>query len=250
MSERRASETRSTPNSLLERQASLIEHLTSGGAICGNDDLSLSCFGINRGLLHLEAEFSHQKRMAKIEAVLPRTLDHMGSAREAIVRDFAAACPPTGIGRLENARQFQAFLLAHWREAAPEPPYLPDLATFEIAYAAVQRMPSEAAQTAPDAPRVAVRRHPAAVLLRSGYDLGPILEEESAEATPQPGEVCLALTMRADSEHPVVQALLPELFALLDLLDDFAPREVFDDMPDADAIIEDLAASGLVEVRR
>jgi len=236
-------------NPLLERQASLLEYLTGGGAIFGEDDLSVSCLGIDRGLLHLEAKFSHQKRMAKIKAVLPRTLDHMGSAREAIVRDFAAACPSSGIGRLENARQFHDFLLGRWREQAAEPPYLPDLAAFEIAYAAVQRMPSEGAR-APDAPPGAIRRHPAVLLLRSAYDIRPILEQESARAALQRGEVCLALTMPDDSRQPVVQALMPELFALLDLLDHFAPREVFDDMPDADAMIDDLAASGLVEVRR
>jgi uncharacterized protein (UPF0276 family) len=237
-------------NPLIERQASLLEHLTGGGAIFGEDNLSVSCFGIDRGLLHLEAKFSHQKRMEKIKAVLPRTLDHMGSRREAIVRDFADACPPTGIGRLESARQFHAFLLARWREEAPEPPYLPDVAAFEIAYAAVQTMPNEGSQSAPAAPPGAVRRHPAVVLLRSVYDIRPILEEESTEAAPERRQTCLAFAMPGDSARPVVQTLLPELFALLDLLDHFAPREVFDDMPDADSIIDDLAASGLVEVRR
>jgi hypothetical protein len=228
----------------------LLEYLTSGGAIFGDDDLSRSRFGIDRGLLHLEAKFSHQKRMEKIKAVLPRTLDHMGSRREAIVRDFAAACPPTGIGRLETARQFHAFLLARWREEAPEPPYLPDLAAFEIAHAAVQTMSNEGAQSVPTAPPGAVRRHPAVVLLRSVYDIRPILEQESTEAALERRQTCLAFAMPGDSTRPVVQALMPELFALLDLLDDFAPREVFDDLPDADAMIDDLAASGLIEVRR
>jgi hypothetical protein len=238
------------PSSLLERQTGLLDYLTSNRAIFGEGDLSLSYLGIDRGLLHLEARFSHQKRMAKIEAVLPRTLDHLGSARAAMVHDFAAACPPSGIGRLDNARQFHDFLVARWREQAAEPPYLPDLAAFEIAYAAAQRMPNEGPQAASDAPPGAVRRHPAVVLLRSGYDLRPILEQEATGAAPQLGEVCLALTMPAGSKQPVVQALLPELFALIDLLDDFTPRDVFDEMPDADAIIADLAASGLIEVRR
>ena len=73
-------------------------------------DLSLDAFGFNRGLLHLEAKYSHQKRMEKIEAVLCRTLDLLGSERDTIVRAFAQACPPTSIGRLDNARQFYAFL--------------------------------------------------------------------------------------------------------------------------------------------
>jgi hypothetical protein len=233
-------------NSLLQRQTNLLEHLTGGGAIFGEGDLSRPCLGMDRGLLHLEALFSHQKRMAKIKAVLPRTLDHLGSANEAIVRDFAAACPSTGIGRLDNARQFHELLVARWRREEPQPPYLPDLAAFEIAYAAVQR--SESPQAAPDAPPGALRRHPAVVLLRTDYDIRPILEQESPGAAPQPGEVCLALTMPAGAKDPVVQALVPELFALLDLLDDFTPREAFGDMPQADAIIEDFTVSGLIEV--
>jgi hypothetical protein len=236
-------------NPLLERQASLLEYLTCGGAIFGEDDLRVSFFGIDRGLLHLEAKFSHQKRMEKIKAVLPRTLHHMGSRRATIVRDFAASCPPAGIGRLENGRQFHDFLLARWRKEVPEPPYLPDLAAFEIAYAAVQTMPNEGSRSAPAAPPGAVRRHPAVVLLRSIYDIRPIIEQEGTEAAPERREICFAFTT-GDSARPVVQALLPDLFALLDLLDHFVPREAFDDMPGADAMIDDLAASDLVEVRR
>ena len=236
-------------DALLQRQATLLEHLTSSRAIFGEDDLSRPWLGMDRSLLHLEARFSHEKRMAKIKAILPRTLDHLGSAHEAIVRDFAAVCPSTGIGRLENARQFYDFLLARWQQEAPQPPHLPDLAAFEIAYAAVQRIASESPQVVPDALPGAVRRHPAVVLLRTDYDIRPILEQESTEAAPQPGEVCLALAIPAGAKEPVVQALLPELFALLDLLDDFTPRETFADMPHADAMIEDFTAGGLIEVR-
>jgi hypothetical protein len=233
----------------LERQAGLLEYLTGGGAIFGEGDLSLSRFGIDRGLLHLEAKFSHQKRMDKIKSVLPRTFDHMGSRQEAAVRDFAVACPPSEIGWLENARQFHNFLLTRWQKEAPEPSYLPDLAAFEIAYAGAQKIPSERTQAAPAIPAGAIRRHPAAVLLRTDYDIRPILEQETAPAVLQHSQVYLALTMPEHSAVPVVHTLLPELFALLDLLDDFAPREVFDELPNADATIEGLAASGLVETQ-
>jgi hypothetical protein len=236
--------------SLLQRQTCLLEYLTGGGTIFGKDDPASSWRGMNCGLLHLEARFSHEKRMAKIKAVLPRTLDHLGMAREAIIHDFAHACPSTSIGRLENARQFHDFLLARWQSKPADPPYLPDLAAFEIAYAAVQRMPSEYSQTAARAVPRALRRHPAVVLLRTDYDIRPILEHDAPKTAPDPGEACLALTMPAHGKEPVVQALLPELFALLDMLDDFAPRKAFEDMPNADAIIDDLVASGLVEVCR
>jgi hypothetical protein len=233
---------------VLQRQIALLEHLTGSRAIFGDDDLSRPWLGMDRGLLHLEARFSHEKRMAKIRAVLPRTLDHLGSAQKAILRDFAAAHPPTGIGRMDNARQFRDFLLARWRQEAPLPPYLPDLAAFEIAYAAVQRIPGETPRAAPDAHPGAIRRHPAVVLLRTDYDIRPILEHENPETAAQPGEVCLALTMPAGDKEPVVQALLPELFALLGLIEEFTPRETFADLPHADAMIEDFAAAGLIQV--
>src|SRR5439155_2522708 len=114
---------------LLDRQAELLEYLTSGEAIFGNSgDASLdrSPFGIDHGLLHLEARYSHEKRAAKIEWVLRRTFDLLGSDRDKPLHDFAEACPPVSIGRLENARQFHDFLLARWRDEAPEPAYLPD----------------------------------------------------------------------------------------------------------------------------
>jgi hypothetical protein len=236
--------------SRLERQALLLEYLTSGSAIFGDGDISISRLGIDCGLLHLEAKFSHRKRMEKIKAVLSRTLDHMGSRQDAVVREFAAACPPNGIGWLENARQFHNFLLARWRKEPPEPPYLPDLAAFEIAYAGAQKMPNDRTQTARSIPQGAIRRHPAVALLRTDYDIRPILEPETAAAAPQRGQLCLALAMPESATEPVVHTLFPELFALLDLLDDFAPREAFDELPNADATIEELAASGLVEVHQ
>jgi hypothetical protein len=229
----------------------LLEYLTSGGAIFGDGDLLLSRFGIDRGLLHLEAKFSHQKRMEKINAVLSRTLDHMGSRQEAVVRDFAADCPPSGIGWLDNARQFHDFLRARWQKEAPEPPYLPDIAAFEIAYARVQKITSDRKPTSRAIPQGAIRRDPAVVILRTEYDIRPILEPETAATTPPPrNPLCLALTMPEGSTEPIVHALLPELFALLDVLDDFAPREAFDELPNADANIGELAASRLIEVRR
>jgi hypothetical protein len=57
---------------LLDRQARLLEYLTSGDAIfddgCGGPrDPILQ--GFDWALLHIEARFSHEKRMEKIAAV-------------------------------------------------------------------------------------------------------------------------------------------------------------------------------------
>jgi hypothetical protein len=238
--------------SLSERQAGLIEYLTSGGAIFGEGNISGARFGLNCGLLHVEAKHSHQKRMGKIEAVLARTLDLLGTSRAATVRAFAQACPPTSIGWLDNSRQFHAFLIARWREQAPEPPYLPDIAAFEIAHAAVQ---AEHETRAKDGAKSgAIRRPPAVQLLRSAYDITPMLEGSfPSGSTSLPTAVrrdtYLALAMPEGTERPVVHALSRELFTLVELLDDFADPEIFKDLPEMESVIESLAKDGLIEVR-
>jgi hypothetical protein len=237
-------------NSLLERQASLLEYLTSGDAIFGEGDLSLDDLGFNRGLLHLEAKYSQQKRMEKIEAVLPTTLDLLGTSRKEIVRAFVQACPPASIGRLDNARQFHAFLLARWRERAPQPPYLPDIVAFEIAHAAVERKQDVPAQVASVAPPGSIRRHRAVALLRCAYNIMPILEGRGDAATSQPQETLIAIAMPEGATAPSAYALPRELFALVELLDEWTDPQVFADVPDADSIIGQLTAGGLVEVSR
>jgi hypothetical protein len=126
---------------LLDRQVRLLEYLTSGEAIFGDSCGSLRdpiLEGIDRRLLHIEARFSHEKRMAKIAAVFPKTLALLGEDRDAVVREFVHACPPVDIGRLENARQFSGFLISRWATRRPALPYLPDVAACELACAQVR----------------------------------------------------------------------------------------------------------------
>ena len=79
---------------LFDRQANLLNYLTSAEAIFreGYDEPSCPGLeGIDRALLHLEARFSHDKRMAKIEAVFPRTFEIVGAGRERIIHEFVAS---------------------------------------------------------------------------------------------------------------------------------------------------------------
>ena len=74
-------------NLLLDRQVSLLKYLTSGTAIFGDTgDASLdpALHGIDRGLLILEARFSHEKRMGKIAAVFSRTFEILAGDQAAI----------------------------------------------------------------------------------------------------------------------------------------------------------------------
>ena len=243
------------PNRLLDRQVRLIEHLTSGAGIFRADrgtPADRAHLGIDGDLLHLEARFSHDKRMAKIEWALTTTLDLLGSSRALIISDFVEACPPASISRLENARQFHDFLSARWLHEAPEPPYLPDVASYELAYATVRAGKSGAGSetAALEAPPGAVRRHPNAVLLRCAYDIRPILEGRTCDAGPDRRETLLAVAMLPGTDDPLVSDLSSDLFELLEMLDQFADPVMFEDTPGLDKLIADLAARGLVEVRR
>jgi hypothetical protein len=244
------------PDRLLDRQVRLLEHLTGGAGIFGADrnaSTGRAPLGIHGGLLHLEARLSHEKRMQKIEWVLTRTLDLLGSNRAPIIRDFVEACPPASISWLENARQFHDFLAARWLSEKPEPPFLPDVASYELAYATVRAGESDKATglgCAAEAPPGAIRRHPGAVLLRCAYDIRPILEGRASEGGPPRRETRLALAMLPRTDEPLVSELSSDLFELLEMLDQFADPAIFQDTPRLDKLIADLAAHGLVEVRR
>jgi hypothetical protein len=245
------------PVRLLDRQTRLLEHLTGsegifGGPAGASTDPTLD--GIDRGLLHLEARFSHEKRMQKIEWVLTRTLELLGAERLQLVRDFVEACPPSSISWLDNARQFHDFLAARWRREAPERPYLPDVASYELAYAAVRAdesaatAGSECASETP--PPGALRRRPNVVLLRCAYDIRPILEGQDGDAVLGRRETRFAVAMLPGTDDPVVFDLSSDLFELLEILDQFVDPALFEGAPGMDKLITDLVAHGLVEVRQ
>jgi hypothetical protein len=240
---------------LLDRQARLLEYLTSNGAIFGEEkdaprDAALR--GIDPRMLHLEARFLHGKRMQKITAVFPDTFRLLGADREAIVRGFVEAQPPTDITRIENARQFYEFLCARWRHQRPEPPYLRDVAACEFACAKV-RVSAKVRELAPawdeHAPQGAVRRHPDVVLLRCAHDIRPIFEAASGEAAPVERDTPLAIAMPPDAAHPKVFEVLPFVYDVLGAIDDWTNRSALGATPEADALVRDLAEHGLVEVR-
>jgi hypothetical protein len=244
-------------NPLLERQTSLLEYLTSGAVIFANrSDRPFESgphdqLGIDKGLLHLEARYSHDKRLSKIKWVLPTTFDLLGSELESTIRDFAEAYPPTGIGRLGNARQFHDFLKAHSQNNAQSPPYLPDVASFELAYAMVRGDDDTAADAAPQEPRQgrrgAIRRNPRAILLRCSHDIRPILEGRPAEEVERKNSR-FALSLPPGSSDPVILAASDELFAIFKSLDDFTDPGVVKNLLGSSELVAEFTANGLLEV--
>ncbi len=239
---------------LLHRQVRLLEHLTSSGAIFGEEGgvpLDQALRGIDSRLLRLEARFSHEKRMEKIVAVFSRTFRLLGANRVPIERAFVEAYPPTDITRLENARQFYDFVCARWRGEPIDPPYLNDVAACEFACASVRggKPPSEPGRGKKPGGGIA-RRHPDVVLLRCSYDIRPIFEEGSEQVAPTRRDTPLAIAIPPGAEHPGVFELPAPVFDALGALDDWTALSALATGNEVDELIAELEQHGLVEVRR
>jgi hypothetical protein len=244
---------------LLDRQARLLDYLTSSSAIFGEGGcappLDHALRGMDPRLLRLEACFSHEKRMAKIVTVFPKTFLLLGADRatifrESIVREFVAACPPTDITRLKNARQFHDFLCARWRHQPPEPSYLRDVAACEFAIARVRvsAKVQQPEQRGEHAPRDGIRRHPGVALVHCAFDIRPIFEADSGQATPAKRDTPLAIAMPPDGLHPKVFEVLRVVYDVLAAIDEWTDRSALGATPEADGLIGELAAHGLIEV--
>jgi hypothetical protein len=240
---------------LLDRQARLLDYLTSSSTIFGGDadaPIDQALHGIDPRLLRLEASFSHEKRIEKIIAVFPNTFRLLAPDRATFVREFVKAFPPADSARIENARQFYDFLCARWRNAPPEPPYLNDVAACEFACAGVRGglAPARAELAGGKPPRPSgIRRHPDTVLLRCGHDIRPIFEDHGEGAAPTRRDMLLAIAIPPGAERPKIFGIPPPVFDVLGALDDWVDRSELGSALEVDELIGELAQHGLVEVR-
>jgi hypothetical protein len=244
-------------NRLLDRQISLLNYLTSGGAIFGDvrgASVDPALRGIEPALLRLEARFSHEKRMEKIVSIFSKTFELLGTRKTSIVREFVETSPPVDISRLANARQFYDFLSAHWRCKKRKLPYLLDVAACELVCAMVRaRVDEELPETAikKNSPRPRdIRRGPSVALLRCAYDIRPIFEPRRGRTVPAKRDTRLAIAMPAGAGQPQVFEVLPVVFDLLAALDDWTEPTSLSAEPDLAELIADLADHGLLEVCR
>src|SRR5262245_38773269 len=240
---------------LLDRQTSLLEYLTSGSAIFGDEaeaPLNPDLRGVDRSLLRLKARFSFEKRMEKINAVFPRTFELLADHLTSIEHEFVEACPPIDIDRLENARQFYGFLAARGNNEATEPPYLRDVAACELARA-LARVGAEDRRLEPNngatrAPQGCIRRRSGVILLRCAYDVRSVFEGGSGEAVPVKRETPLVISFSDGAEQPQVSEVLPVIFDLLGALDDWTDPAAFGDAPELKELIHQMELHGLIEV--
>jgi hypothetical protein len=192
--------------------------------------------------------------MEKVAGAFPKTFALLGRRRPSITRRFAETCPPADISRLVNARQFHDFLSARWCRKAPKPPYLRDVAACEMACATVRAdldsEKADAKQTEDRALGRGLRRHPGVVLLRCGYDIRPIFEQDSSRAVPAERDTPLAVVASVDGGEPRIFELAPVVFDLLAALDDWTDPSAFGAPPELDDLIHHLSAHGLIEISR
>jgi hypothetical protein len=239
---------------LLDRQARLLEYLTSSSTIFGVDGdapVDQALHGIDNRLLRLEAQFSHQKRMEKIKSVFPLTFRLLERDRDIIVQEFARALPPAGVGRVENAQQFYGFLCRRSQEAPPVPPYLDDVAACEFAIARVRGgiAASRAEPVGNNPPRVGgIRRCRGVDLLRCGYDIRPLFEDVSKGTIPARRDTLLVVALPPGAGHPGIFEVSPLVFQTLETLDNWTDRSELGTGSEVDELIDELVRHGLVEV--
>jgi hypothetical protein len=250
-------------NRFFDRQADLVEYLTSPAVVFGEEanvpsDPVLQ--GIDRGLLCLVARSCCSKWIKRVVEAFPRTFEILGADQRLILRAFVLAGRQRDISTLASARQFYEFSLAYWRHDPPKVPYLPDVAACEFAMVKVSQM-AEDSETSlnltygfrlkvsqSDAPKSALRRSRTAVPLRCIHDIRSIFEVGPAKAVAPKRDTLLVVTLPAGSYNARMLEVVPVVFDLLVGLDDWADPISLGAIDGREDLVSRLAAQGLIEV--
>ena len=239
---------------LLDRQVKLVEYLTSGSAIFGGDGavpIDNALHGIDAGLLRLEAQFSHQKRMEKIKSVFPLTFRLVERDCDTMVGEFARTFP-LRVWRASRTRSSSMIFSAGVGRRCPLRRHIShDVAACELAIARVRSgvAESHAEPVRSKPPRVGdVRRRPEVVLLRCRYDVRPIFEDASKGTVPGKRDTRLAVALLSGAGYPSIFEIPSLVFQALESLVDWTDQSSLGAAPQIDELIAELARHGLVEV--
>jgi len=230
--------------------------LTSPALIFGTSDLESAARdpelqGMDVGRLRLEAEFSHNKRMARIRQTFERTATLLGHGFSALARDYAAACPPLTYERYPDAERFFERFLAPGSHEPPRPPWAADVAAVELALARARTlrpadMEGEALAARPQAPGFWYRTHPCACLVKGRHDVRALFEPaRSREPVTERPVLMVVLAVRA-RRRPKVLELAPDAFTLLESSREWRALTPATDPPGD--LVKQLAAQGLALV--
>jgi hypothetical protein len=242
-------------NRLLDRQASLIDYLTSAAVLFG-DEVNLrtdpALHGIDRGLLRLEARFCCNRRIKKIIGDFPRTFEILSTDKDPVLRAFIETNQQTNIGSLVSASQFYQFLLAYWRREPPKVPYLRDVAACEFSMVKVCNMDGDLEKSKidqSDGAKPAIRRYRAAVPLRCDHDVRLIFERGFEEIALPKCESLLVVKLQAGAHNAQILEVSPIVFDLLIRLERWTDPETLGAFENLEEWVRRLVAQELVEVR-
>jgi hypothetical protein len=237
---------------LLARQRAILVHLSDPAAYESTTARSAEALqGIDVERLKVLGRLILTKRMGKIESLLPATCRCASTHVPVLMKEFAAACPPTSLGRQDNARQFHDFVVAY-EGPPPVPNYLADLVRLEY-LAATARF---AARDRPPRPPVAdldpawtafeVRMSPGLQLFETEFDLRPALRDPPPPALERSRPRRVAIIQAAQEVR--VFSLEDEMASLLLDLEEWS-RVDATRQEGVRSVVESLAGRGLVEVR-
>ena len=249
-------------NRLLDRQAHLLEYLSSTATIFGREaDAPLDPLlqGIDPAVLRLQARFICNKRLEKIIAVFPRTFEIFDTHRELILQEFVAVSGLTSKSPLANARDFHQFLSVRWERDPPDPAYLADVAACELAMTEVRDVIENHGQPADHVTGVpaagALRRRPNVAPLRCAHDVRAVFDGGAGKVAPSKRETSLVMTLPSGFRDVRIVEVAPIVVDALKLLNNWIDPMTLggigqlgqDELGD---LIDQLAMDGFIERER
>ena len=216
---------------LLERQSSLLRHLTSGAAIFGENEphtVDPAPARTRPRLLAIEARSRFEKRMDKISAVFPRTFELSGGgAGRRSFREFSKAIRRSASAGWRMRANSPISCPRAGNGAAPAA-LPPDVSACELAFATARAVAQdrfadpEISSTPPTEPELR-RSLRCSLCCAARMTSGRFREgSEMPRSRPCAREVALAILARASADPPQIFELAPAVFELLGSLDDWA----------------------------
>jgi hypothetical protein len=240
---------------LIHLQSEILRYLLDPRAFQRESDsaeIPAALRGLDSERLGVLGLFSLGKRQSKIYSVLPKTWAYLRESSIYNFLDFASRYPQHDATYVANGKQYFEYLQEIWQRNAPDPAWLPDVARYEIEFAAARTAEAQLDESdlIGEPCRGCVRRHRHARLSRYEYDIRPILAAPKSRQVPAMRNIALAFLPEGGSQEVKVFELTPQIYDLLAELDAWSPidRLKLDGIDDARELIRRLESLSLVEV--
>lgn len=241
---------------LLHRQSEIVNYLLSPrafGSKTGLDEIPAALVGLDAQRLGVLGLFSLGKRQEKVSSLLPRTWSCVRKNELYSFMDFASRYPQRDAAYFANANQYFNYLQEIWQRNVPDPPWVPDIARYEIEYAAARTggIQFEESTLTTQPHQRCIRRHRQTRLSRYKYDIRPLLEEPDKGQIPVMRDIRLAFLAERSARAVRIFELTPHIFDILEKLGSWSPIDQFElaGINDTEKFLRQLQSLGLIEVR-